>query len=251
MIRLRDVHKRFGDLVVLDGVDFDVDQGETMALLGPSGVGKSVLLKHINGLIHPDRGEVYVDGLSVPQLRRKALSKLRSRIGYVFQFGALFDSMSVFENIQLGITDESLATDDGYSRHRVAECLELVNLPAATGEKYPADLSGGMRKRVGIARAIAGQPTYLLYDEPTSGLDPVNADIIDRLVVKLRDSLGVTSVVVTHDVRGAFTVADRIALLKDGLIRAIGTPEEIRASTDDAVREFIERDFETFFENGR
>lgn len=248
MIKLVNVHKRFGELVVLDGVDFSVNQGETVALLGTSGVGKSVLLKHINGLIHPDSGEVYVDGLSVPHLKRKALSKLRSRIGYVFQFGALFDSMNVRENVRLGITDEECITDDGYCRNRVVECLDLVNLPVGTADKYPADLSGGMRKRVGIARAIAGQPTYLLYDEPTSGLDPVNADIIDKLVIKLRDSLGVTSVVVSHDVRGSFRVADRIALLHNGTIRTMGTPDEVRASTDVAVLEFFERDFETFLD---
>jgi phospholipid/cholesterol/gamma-HCH transport system ATP-binding protein len=243
VIRLVNVHKRFDELIVLDGVDFQVQSGETIALLGPSGTGKSVLLKHINGLIHPDKGEVYVDGQSVPNLRRHELSRLRSRIGYVFQFGALFDSMSVADNIRLGITDQRQAEDEDYCRRRVAECLELVNLPAETARKFPADLSGGMRKRVGIARAIAGQPEYLLYDEPTSGLDPVNADIIDALVVKLRDTLGVTSVVVTHDVRGSFRVADRVALLKDGKIRAFGTPDEFRASKDDAVREFIERDF--------
>jgi phospholipid/cholesterol/gamma-HCH transport system ATP-binding protein len=243
MIRLVNVHKRFDELIVLDGVDFQVESGETIALLGPSGTGKSVLLKHINGLIHPDRGEVYVDGQSVPTLRRHELSRLRSRIGYVFQFGALFDSMSVADNIKLGITDEEKADDEAYGQARVAECLELVNLPPDTARKFPADLSGGMRKRVGIARAIAGQPEYLLYDEPTSGLDPVNADIIDALVVKLRDTLGVTSVVVTHDVRGSFRVADRVALLKDGKIRAFGTPDQFRASEDDAVREFIERDF--------
>jgi len=243
VIRLRNVHKRFDELIVLDGVDFDVEQGETIALLGPSGTGKSVLLKHINGLIHPDRGEVWVDGLRVPELRRKQLAELRSRIGYVFQFGALFDSMSVAENIKLGITDEACSDDEAYCSGRVFECLELVNLARDTAKKFPADLSGGMRKRVGIARAIAGQPQYLLYDEPTSGLDPVNADIIDALVVKLRDSLGVTSVVVTHDVRGAFRVADRVALLRDGKIRAFGTAAEFRASTDEAVREFIERDF--------
>jgi phospholipid/cholesterol/gamma-HCH transport system ATP-binding protein len=243
VIRLVGVYKRFEDLVVLEGVDFEVEKGETIALLGPSGTGKSVLLKHINGLIHPDRGEVYVDGQAVPHLKRKELSALRSRIGYVFQFGALFDSMDVAENITLGITDEECAADEDYCNSRVVECLELVNLPADTARKFPAELSGGMRKRVGIARAIAGQPEYLLYDEPTSGLDPVNADVIDELVVKLRDTLGVTSVMVTHDVRGAFRVADRVALLTDGKIRAFGTPEEFRASPDEVVREFIERDF--------
>jgi phospholipid/cholesterol/gamma-HCH transport system ATP-binding protein len=243
VIRLVNVHKRFEELIVLDGVDFQVEKGETIALLGPSGTGKSVLLKHINGLIHPDRGEVYVDGQSVPQLKRREIAALRARIGYVFQFGALFDSMNVAENIKLGITDEGLSENGQYTNARVVECLELVNLPADTARKYPAELSGGMRKRVGIARAIAGQPEYLLYDEPTSGLDPVNADVIDDLVVKLRDTLGVTSVVVTHDVRGAFRVADRVALLTDGKIRAFGTPQDFRASRDEVVREFIERDF--------
>ncbi len=243
MIALRDVHKRFGDLVVLDGVDFNVERGETMALLGPSGTGKSVLLKHINGLLHPDSGTVNVDGMEVAHLSRKDLANLRNTIGYVFQFGALFDSMSVFENIKLGITDEACASDKGYCHNRVMECLSLVNLPQPTAEKFPADLSGGMKKRVGLARAIAGRPTYLLYDEPTSGLDPVNADIIDSLVEKLRDELGVTSVVVSHDVRGAFRVSDRIALLSDGRIQAIGTPDEMRETDNYAVQQFLERDF--------
>ncbi len=242
MIEIRDVSKRFGDLIVLNGVNFEVRKGETVALLGPSGVGKSVLLKHINGLIHPDRGEVWVDGLNVTRLKRPELARLRSRIGYVFQYGALFDSMSVADNIRLGITDEAAASDDAYCQDRVAQCLSLVNLDPSVAEKFPAELSGGMRKRVGIARAIAGQPTYLLWDEPTSGLDPVNADIIDSLVEKLDDELGVTSVVVTHDVRGAFRVADRIAMLMEGRIRAMGTPDELRASTDSAVQEFLERD---------
>lgn len=242
MIELRQVSKRFGDLVVLDGVDFEVHAGETVALLGQSGVGKSVLLKHINGLIRPDRGEVYVDGLNVNRLRRRELARLRSRIGYVFQASALFDSLTVYENIRLGITDEGAAADQEYARAHVHRCLELVNLAAEVATKFPAELSGGMRKRVGIARAIAGQPAYLLWDEPTSGLDPVNADIIDSLVEKLDDELGVTSVVVTHDVRGAFRVADRIALLKDGQIRAMGTPGELRESADAAVKQFLERD---------
>ncbi len=242
MIKLDDVHKRFGDLVVLNGVDFVVEQGETVALLGPSGTGKSVLLKHINGLLHPDSGMVNVDGQDVPHLKRKDLARLRSTIGYVFQFGALFDSLTVFENVRLGITDEDCAADKQYCHNRALECLDLVNLPRETATKFPAELSGGMKKRVGLARAIAGNPTYLLYDEPTTGLDPVNADIIDALVEKLRDELGVTSVMVTHDVRGSFRVADRVALLSGGTIHAMGTPEELLASKDEAVRQFLERD---------
>jgi phospholipid/cholesterol/gamma-HCH transport system ATP-binding protein len=244
MIELRNVHKAFGKQVVLNGVDFEVREGETVALLGPSGTGKSVLLKHVIGLIRPDEGEIYVDGKDVCLLKRKELSELRSRIGYVFQNGALFDSMDVFENVRLGITDEDRFADLEYCRQRVAECIRLVNLPADTIEKYPAQLSGGMRKRVGIARAIAGNPKYLLYDEPTSGLDPVNADIIDGLVQRLDHELGVTSVMVTHDVRGAFRVADRLALLSEGKIVMQGTPQEFRDSKNQKVREFLERDFD-------
>ena len=235
MIELHGVRKAFGKQVVLDQVDFEVREGETVALLGPSGTGKSVLLKHIIGLIRPDRGEIIVDGKNVALLNRHELSELRSGIGYVFQNGALFDSMTVFENVRLGITDEDKYGD---------ECIRLVNLPLDTIEKYPAQLSGGMRKRVGIARAIAGAPKYLLYDEPTSGLDPVNADIIDNLVQRLDDELGVTSVMVTHDVRGAFRVADRLALLSEGRIVMQGTPHEFRASSNPKVREFLERDFD-------
>ena len=244
MIELRNVHKSFGKQVVLNGVDFEVREGETVALLGPSGTGKSVLLKHIIGLIRPDVGEVYVDGKDVCQLKRKDLSELRSQIGYVFQNGALFDSMNVFENVRLGITDEDKYEDLEYCRQRVSECIRLVNLPADTIEKYPAQLSGGMRKRVGIARAIAGKPKYLLYDEPTSGLDPVNADIIDGLVQRLDNELGVTSIMVTHDVRGAFRVADRLALLSEGKIVMQGTPKEFLESKNPKVREFLERDFD-------
>ena len=243
-IELKKVSKRFVDNVVLDGVDFFVAEGETVALLGPSGVGKSVLLKHIIGLIKPDSGEVWVDGQQVPLLGRKELAALRSRIGYVFQNGALFDSMDVFENIRLGITNEDLYGDKEYCVQRVKECLRLVNLSEEVGQKLPSELSGGMRKRVGIARAIAGKPVYLLYDEPTSGLDPVNADVIDSLVERLQQEIGVTSVVVTHDVRGAFRVADRIALLAQAKIRAVGTAEEIIASKDPVVQQFLERDLE-------
>jgi phospholipid/cholesterol/gamma-HCH transport system ATP-binding protein len=243
MILLRGVHKRFGSQVVLDGVDLDVQEGETLALLGPSGTGKSVLLKHIIGLIRPDSGIVVVDDEEVGKLRRKELAALRSRIGYVFQNGALFDSMDVFENVRLGITDEDKYRDERYSRERVAGCLKLVNLAPEVMDKYPAELSGGMRKRVGIARAIAGSPKYLLYDEPTSGLDPVNADVIDSLVKRLDNELGVTSVMVTHDVRGAFRTADRLALLTGGRIVQQGTPEEFLKSNNPKVQEFLERDF--------
>jgi phospholipid/cholesterol/gamma-HCH transport system ATP-binding protein len=244
MIQLQAVRKRFGAQVVLDGVDFEVQDGETVALLGPSGTGKSVLLKHIIGLLQPDSGRVIVDGKDVAKLERKELAEFRSHIGYVFQNGALFDSMNVFENVRLGITDEKKFLDRDFARDRVTECIRLVNLQPEVVQKYPAELSGGMRKRVGIARAIAGAPKYLLYDEPTSGLDPVNSDIIDGLVKRLADELGVTSVMVTHDVRGAFRVADRLALLSEGQVVMQGTPEEFRKSDNSKVREFLERDFD-------
>lgn len=242
MIELRNVHKKFGRHVVLDGVDFSVADGETVALLGPSGTGKSVLLKHIIGLMRPDQGEVLVDGQEVARLGRKELAALRGRIGYAFQTGALFDSMSVYENIRLGITDDACYANRDFCHTRVGECLRLVNLTEDTGRLMPAELSGGMRKRVGIARAIAGRPKYLLYDEPTSGLDPVNADAMDALIERLQHELHATSVVVSHDVRGSFKVADRIALLHNGRIRAVGTAEEFMAAKDSVVREFLERD---------
>ena len=243
MIILRNVRKRFGTQTVLDGVNLDVQEGETLALLGPSGTGKSVLLKHIIGLIRPDSGTVVVDDQEVGRLKRKDLAQLRSRIGYVFQNGALFDSMDVFENVRLGITDGEKYRDEDYAKQRVAECLKLVNLAPEVAAKLPAELSGGMRKRVGIARAIAGSPKYLLYDEPTSGLDPVNADVIDSLVKRLDNELGVTSVMVTHDVRGAFRTADRLALLTGGKIVQQGSQEDFLKSTNPKVQEFLERDF--------
>jgi len=244
MIELKHVAKRFGAQVVLDDVTLSVKEGETLALLGPSGTGKSVLLKHIIGLIRADSGDVIVDGQHVGKLKRRELAKLRATIGYVFQNGALFDSMNVHENIRLGLTDPAQYKDQEFVDGRVLECLKIVNLAADVAKKMPAELSGGMRKRVGIARAIAGKPKYLLYDEPTSGLDPVNADIIDTMVKRLDTELGVTSIMVTHDVRGAFRTADRIALLTAGKIVAIGTPEEFRDSTVPEVRAFLERDFD-------
>jgi len=244
VIELRGVKKRFGAQVVLDGVDFDVNEGETVALLGPSGTGKSVLLKHIIGLLKPDHGTITVDGKNVAQLKRKELVAYRQNIGYVFQNGALFDSMDVFENVRLGIVDESKFKDLEYAKARVAECIRLVNLQPEVIKKFPSELSGGMKKRVGIARAIAGNPKYLLYDEPTSGLDPVNADVIDALVQRLDEEIGVTSVMVTHDVRGAFRVADRLALLSEGKIVMQGTPQEFLAAEHPKVKAFLERDFD-------
>jgi len=244
VIELRGVKKRFGAQVVLDGVDFIVNEGETVALLGPSGTGKSVLLKHIIGLLKPDAGTITVDGKNVATLGRKELVAYRQGIGYVFQNGALFDSMNVFENVRLGIVDEAKFKDLDYAKSRVAECIRLVNLQAEVVNKFPAELSGGMKKRVGIARAIAGSPKYLLYDEPTSGLDPVNADVIDALVQRLDEEIGVTSVMVTHDVRGAFRVADRLALLSEGKIVMQGTPQEFLASDHPKVKAFLERDFD-------
>jgi phospholipid/cholesterol/gamma-HCH transport system ATP-binding protein len=244
MIEIKNLAKRFGAQVILDGVDLVVQEGETMALLGPSGTGKSVLLKHIIGLIRPDDGEVIVDGQNVALLGRKDLSALRGTIGYVFQNGALFDSMNVYENIRLGLTKPEEFGNKEIAEARVAECLRLVNLVPETLKKMPAELSGGMKKRVGIARAIAGKPKYLLYDEPTSGLDPVNSDIIDALIKRLDTELGVTSIMVTHDVRGAFRTADRIALLTAGKVVAVGTPAEFRESTVPEVRAFLERDFD-------
>ncbi len=244
MIELRDVHKAFGRQVVLDGVDFVVETGQTVALLGPSGTGKSVLLKHIVGLLMPDSGDVLVDGMSVPRLRRKELTALRRKVGYAFQMGALFDSMNVYENIRLGIVDEALYRDKAFCDARVAEVLKQVNLSPDVARQMPGSLSGGMKKRVGIARAIAGKPSYLLYDEPTSGLDPVNADAMDALIEQLQHELHVTSVVVSHDVRGSFKVADRIALLHHGKIRKVGTAEEFVNAKDEVVREFLERDFQ-------
>ena len=245
MIHLEGVRKAFGSQVVLEDVDFDVKEGETVALLGPSGTGKSVTLKTMIGLIRPDAGKILVDDKEVWNLDRHGLSEMRAGIGYVFQYGALFDSIDVFENIRLGLTNYEQYRDAAYARDRVAECLKLVNLEPEVSSKTPGELSGGMKKRVGIARAIAGRPKYLLWDEPTSGLDPMNADIIDALIIRMEEELGVTSVVVTHDVRGAFHVADRLALLMDGRIILQGTPAEFLASEEPRVRSFLQRDRDT------
>lgn len=241
MIEFRNVHKAFGSLQVLRGVNLTVEEGETLALLGPSGTGKSVLLKHAIGLLMPDDGDVIVDGTSVANATEAQLRDLRRQLGYVFQNAALFDSLTVAENLYLAQSDESGGRTTAECRREALELLRRVNMEESVLDKFPSELSGGMRKRVGVARAIASNPSYLLWDEPTTGLDPVNADNIDELILELGRGLGVTSIVVTHDLDTAFEVGDRIALLYEGRIRAIGSPAEMLASTDPVVMRFVRR----------
>ncbi|HWB43131.1 MAG TPA: ATP-binding cassette domain-containing protein [Gemmatimonadales bacterium] len=228
--------KSFGAKQVLRGVSLEVPDGQNTVMIGASGSGKSVTLKLIVGLIEPDAGSVEVDGEVVHELDRKRLAALRGRIGYVFQFAALFDSMTVAENIRLGLVKRG--HDEDEIRLRTEESLAVVELPGVE-DKYPAELSGGMRKRVGIARAIALKPRYILYDEPTTGLDPVTSAVMDQLMIRTRD-LGVTGLVVTHDMRSAFSVGDRVAMLHEGAIRQVGSVAEIQATDDPVVRQFIE-----------
>ncbi len=237
MIVFEHVHKAFGPKVVLDDFSLEIPDGKTTVLLGFSGSGKSVALKHIVGLMEPDQGRVIVDGMVVGDLSREALAVLRGTIGYVFQFAALLDSMTVAENIGLGL--QSRLLEPGEIGERIRESLALVDL-AGSEEHYPAELSGGMRKRVGIARAIALRPRYILYDEPTTGLDPVTSAVMDALMLRARDELGVTSVVVTHDLRSAFQIGDRIAMLYQGRVQQAGTADEIRHTADPIVRSFVE-----------
>jgi phospholipid/cholesterol/gamma-HCH transport system ATP-binding protein len=226
---------------VLRGVDLLVEEGETLALLGPSGSGKSVLLKHAIGLLEPDEGDVIVDGTSIANATPEQLKSVRRRLGYVFQNAALFDSLTVAENLWLAQNDEGSERPLKRCHAEAEALLRKVNLDGTVLGKFPSELSGGMRKRVGVARAIASDPSYLLWDEPTTGLDPVNADNIDDLILHLGRELGVTSIVVTHDLDTAFEVGDRIALLFDGRIRAIGTPVEMLENTDPVVTRFVRR----------
>lgn len=237
MIRFDSVHKAFGPKRVLRGVDLVIPDKMTTVILGYSGTGKSVALKLICGLLAPDEGKVVVDERIVGELGRDELVTLRGDIGFVFQFAALFDSMTVADNLRLGLRKRGLDPDS--MEKRVRESLALVDLPGAE-DRFPAELSGGMRKRVGIARAIALRPRYILYDEPTTGLDPVTSAVIDQLIVRTQKELGVTGVVVTHDLRSAYTVGDRMAMLYEGTIRQVGSVEEMKASDDPVVRQFLE-----------
>lgn len=237
-IELRDVHKAFGGKVVLDGVTLGVEEGGTLAVIGHSGSGKSVMLKTIVRLLEPDAGTITVDGRDVSSLTKEALYVLRRHVGYVFQFAALFDSMTVFDNVAMGLRRMG-TLGEAEIGERVLESLRRVEL-SGYEDRLPEQLSGGQRKRVGLARAIATQPKYLLYDEPTTGLDPVTTAVIDGLITKLDDELGVTSLLVTHDMKSAYRVADRIAMLYHGRIRFAGTPDAIRKTDDPVVRGFIE-----------
>jgi len=238
MIEIRGLRKSFGSKVVLDGVDLDVRNGETVVVLGPSGTGKSVLLKHILGLIQPDAGSIRVDGDEIVGMREAPLDVVRKKFGMLFQGAALFDSMTVEENVALPLRAHTTLGDDAI-RRRVQERLDWVGLKKVEHLK-PASLSGGMRKRVGLARAIVMDPAFILYDEPTTGLDPIMADVIDKLIRAMQRRLKGTSIVVTHDLRSAFEVGDRAALLAGGRIVFEGTIDEVRKSQHPMVRQFIE-----------
>lgn len=237
-IRLEDIHKAFGDKKVLQGFTLTVPTGEIVSVIGPSGSGKSTTLKHIIRLLDPDSGEVFVDDRNIGALEDDALYDLRRDVGYVFQFAALFDSMTIRQNVEMGLKRIDGMTP-GEMADRVKESLERVDL-TGTEDRFPAELSGGMRKRAGLARAIALRPRYLLYDEPTTGLDPLTLGMVDRLILKMRDDLGVTSLVITHDMESAYRISDQIAMLNKGRVHAVGSVDEIRNSEDPLVKGFTE-----------
>jgi phospholipid/cholesterol/gamma-HCH transport system ATP-binding protein len=237
MIELNNVYKSFGPLTVLRGVNLAVEKGESVTVIGGSGSGKSVLIKHIIGLLFPDRGDVIVDGQRLNNLDQRGLNDVRKKFGMLFQMAALFDSLSVWENVGFSLKQHTKMTD-AEIREKATEKLALVGLKDIE-DKMPAELSGGMKKRVGLARAIAINPSIILYDEPTTGLDPISADAINDLIIDLRKKLGVTSVAITHDMHSAYKISDRIAMLYKGEILETGTPDEIRRTSNPIVRQFI------------
>ncbi len=237
-IDLVNVHKSFGDNHVLKGFTLSIRDGETTTVIGGSGSGKSVMLKHIVGLLRPDEGDVWVDQHNVSRLDQDSIYTLRRNVGYVFQFAALFDSMTIAENVGMGLRRMEDFPDEEIPE-RVAECLRLVDL-SGYEDHLPSELSGGQKKRAGLARAIATRPKYILYDEPTTGLDPVTTAVIDEMIVRMSDELNVTGVVISHDMKSAFRISDRVAMLYEGVVRVEGTPDEVRASDDPIVKGFIE-----------
>jgi phospholipid/cholesterol/gamma-HCH transport system ATP-binding protein len=237
MIEITNLHKSFGAFPVLRGVNLTVEKGESMTVIGGSGSGKSVLIKHIIGLLFPDKGQVKVGGEVLNNLDEQGLNEVRKKFGMLFQGAALFDSLTVWENVGFGLKQHTKMSDKDI-RDVATQKLALVGLKGVE-EKMPADLSGGMKKRVGLARAIAMDPQIILYDEPTTGLDPITADAINDLIIDLRKKLGVTSVAITHDMHSAYKISDRIAMLYKGEIQETGTPDEIRGTSNPIVKQFI------------
>ncbi len=237
MIKVKDVYKSFGQKHVLKGVSLEIKKGESMVIIGGSGSGKSVLLKHIIGLLKPDRGEVLIDGTDITRLGERQLYAVRRRFGMLFQGAALFDSLTVWENVAFALLRQK-AVSEKEARQIASEKLKMVGLKGIE-DLMPSELSGGMKKRVGLARAIAHNPEIILYDEPTTGLDPIMADAINELIISLQKRLNVTSVTITHDMTSAYKIADRIAMLYDGRIIEVGTPEEIRNTENPIVRQFV------------
>ena len=237
LIEFRKVSKQFGRQVVLNRIDLQVREGESLVIIGASGSGKSVMLKHMVGLLQPDSGEVWFDGKRIDNLSERQLAKIREQFGFLFQMGALFDSMTVEENVAFPLVQHSDLSEEEIA-HKVEENLRMVGLPGVQ-KKMPSELSGGQRKRVALARTIALGPRVILYDEPTTGLDPIRSDVINELIIKLQRELKVTSVVVTHDMHSAFKIADRIVMLSEGHLIADGTPDQIRDSQDPIVHHFV------------
>ena len=237
IIQLKHLSKRFGHQVVLKDISLEVEEGKTLVVIGPSGTGKSVLIKHIVGLLKPDRGEVYFQGKRIDNLKERDLGPVREQMGFLFQMGALFDSLNNLENVAFPLKEHSgLPSEEVY--HLARQKLAMVGLPEVA-MKMPGELSGGQRKRVALARAIAMNPKVILYDEPTTGLDPIRSDVINELILKLKNELSVTSIVVTHDMQSAFKVSDRIIMLGQGQIQFDGTSESIRESANELVQRFI------------
>ncbi|MFH1367576.1 MAG: ABC transporter ATP-binding protein [Elusimicrobiota bacterium] len=238
MIKISDVHKKFGSHLVLQGASLEVRDGETITIIGGSGCGKSVLLKNITGLLKPERGNIVIDGMDITKEDEEDVFEAQKKFGYLFQGAALFDSLTVEENIAFGLKNLSKMLP-GDMRMRVRDCLAMVGLKGIEHLK-PAELSGGMKKRVGLARAIAHEPKYVLYDEPTTGLDPIMADVINDLILHLQKTIKVTSVAVTHDMKSAYKISDRIAMLYNGKIIETGSPDQIKNTKNEVVHQFIE-----------
>ena len=240
MIKIRDLHKQFGNKKVLKGVTLDIKKGKTTTIFGVSGGGKSTIIKHIIGLLKADKGDIFVDDINVSTANEDELMIVRKKVGFLFQSGALFDSMNVYENVAFPLIEHTSLTKDKI-KLKVKEKLELVGLnPNEVLKLYPHELSGGMRKRVGLARTIISEPEAILYDEPTSGLDPITSDLITQMIIKLQKELKVTSVLISHDMNESFKCSDYIAMLYDGKIVEYGTKDEIKNSTNPVTRQFIE-----------